>query len=399
MESPVDRDSSATEGFDSLCEEAEKLGRWMFDEAMPLWEDAGLHASGASWEALDFTGRPLVDDETRVRVQARQVFVFALAHELGWQPDRCRRRVEALSEVLVTGCRREDGLYGRRLSLHNGSLSDDTYSLYDTAFALLALAKARAVLDRSRVDAAIEAVFAALRDRASHPDGGYREFLPASSRRLQNPHMHLFESCLAVCDSGYRDGERNRAGRLLAFIDATFFDRQRGIVHERCPADAAVAPTFEPGHSLEWVWLLSWRARIAAAEPDPFAFSLYARALGTLDENGLVCMEANTDGNRTDPSCRLWAQAEALKAQLSLASRSPDGQRAASILSAVRSCRVIRRYFLDPATAGGWHDHLDVEGELLSTRMPASTGYHLFGAIGELLRFVDRHGPTRQEGQ
>ena len=387
MDSPID-----TEGFDALCGEAEQLRRWMLGESMPLWADAGLHASGASWEALDFEGRPVADDETRVRVQARQVFVFALAYELGWQTESCRRRVEALFDVLVTGCRRDDGLYGQRFSLVQGSLSDDTYSLYDTAFAVLAFAKARAILDPSRVDAAIAAVFSALRDRADHPDGGYREFLPEAPRRLQNPHMHLFESCLGIRDSGYRDDVRDRVGKLITFIDARFFDRQTGIVYESSPGDA----TFEPGHSMEWVWLLTWLARDSEAGPDPFAVSLYTRAAATLDENGLVCMEANLDGDKTDPSCRLWAQAEALKAQLCLASHSTGDRREHYVSNAVRTCRAIRRYFLAPATAGGWHDHLGADSKLLSADMPASTGYHLFGAIGELLQFIERND---REGQ
>ena len=396
MDTPIDRVSPPTEGFDALCGEAEQLQRWMLDESLPLWADAGLHASGASWEALDFEGRPVADDETRVRVQARQVLVFALAHELGWQTERCRQRVEALFDVLVTGCRRNDGLYGQRFSLARGSLSDDTYSLYDTAFVVFAFAKARVILDPSRVDAAIENVFSALRDRAGHPDGGYREFLPGASRRLQNPHMHLFESCLGIRDSGYRDAERDRIDKLIAFINARFFDRQTGIVYESSPGDATAVPTFEPGHSMEWVWLLTWLARNSAAGPDPFAVSLYARAAGTLDENGLVCMGANLDGDKTDPSCRLWAQAEALRAQLCLASHSIGDRRERYISDAVRTCRSIRRYFLAPATAGGWHDHFGADGKLLSADMPASTGYHLFGAIGELSQFIERND---REGQ
>ena len=51
---------------------------------------------------------------------------------------------------------------------------------------------------------------------------------------------------------------------------------------------------------------------------------------------------------------------------------------------------VLRLRFLAGVPRGGWYDELDAEGRCLSRFMPASTLYHLMGAIEELSRFAAR---------
>ena len=49
---------------------------------------------------------------------------------------------------------------------------------------------------------------------------------------------------------------------------------------------------------------------------------------------------------------------------------------------------LLRRQFLVGPTAGGWLDSLDDKGRCVNEYMPASTLYHLLGAIDELSRFA-----------
>lgn len=375
----------ARAGFDALCRECERLGTWMTATSFPLWAGAGIHESGASWEALDFDGNPVPDDAVRVRVQARQAYVFSLAHTFGWRPEFARSRVESLLGHLLVGCRRPDGLFGKTYSLGSGRLIDDTYLLYETAFALLALAEASGSLGDGAVRPEIDAILTALDDRAAHADGGYYEQGLEQGRatdvRLQNPHMHLFESFLALAEAGFDDLVGDRAERLYAFVQATFFDASQGIVQEKSPGSAADRATFEPGHSFEWVWLLWWWAERNGQAPSPFAGDLYDRALASLAADGTACMQASVDGGQKDASRRLWAQAEVLKAQLCRAMAAEGTDREAAIARAAETCRGLRENWLEPAVAGGWHDHFDADGKLIAADMPASTGYHLFGAI------------------
>lgn len=372
----------------ALQAEAENLQQWMLNSAMPLWAGPGMHASGAAWEALDFTGQPVVDDRVRVRVQARQLYVFALALRCDWQPARARQLIEGLWPVLSSGCQRADGLYGKSYSLEQATLLDDTFCLYDTAFVLLALAKVRTVLDTATVDAQISQVLSALDTVAAHPDGGFYEELPALGSRLQNPHMHLFESLLALRDAGYGCDVDQRLNTLFEFISSTFFDQDLGLVRERQP-DSAEPMTFEPGHSLEWTWLLTWYANYDVAQREPFAQALYRRAVDSLDEAGRACMVADINGGKPDASCRLWSQAEALKAHVCMA--LAGGEMAELALPAALTCaKDLMQHWLAPAHEGGWHDHFAADQSLAAANMPASTGYHLFGAIMELRDTLNR---------
>ncbi len=384
-----------TDPLADLRAEASRLRDWMLRESFPLWAGPGIHSSGAAWEALDFDGNPVPSNAVRVRVQARQVFVFSLAHSMGWEPERSRALVESLLGHLLNGCRRGDGLFGKVYDLESQTLTDETFSLYDTAFALLALAEASRPLGKDRVAGEIAAVYSALDRQVAHRDGGYYEDGSRSGDRLQNPHMHLFESLLAIGAAGFDDdgnvveqfnhGPASRASQLLAFIESRFFDDQLGIVQERRPGDRREPQTFEPGHSFEWTWLLSWWSLRQGRSAGPFADQLFAGASRTLDRQGFACMEAGVDGVKTDASCRLWAQAEVLKAQLCRAMAAGGAARDEHLSHAVTCCQGMYTSWLEPAAAGGWFDHFSDSGDLLAKDMPASTGYHLFGA----LRFLE----------
>ena len=74
-----------------------EVSTWMFDHALPLWATAGQDKSGRGFaELLDRTGRPLDPGFKRIRVQARQIYTFCHAVELGWQGP-------ALEAAIATG--------------------------------------------------------------------------------------------------------------------------------------------------------------------------------------------------------------------------------------------------------------------------------------------------------
>lgn len=347
-----------------------------------------MHSSGACREALGWNGRPVQSDESRVRVQARQLYCFALAHSLGWQTDRSLDIVEGLFEVLHSICRRSDGLFGRRIDLSNALLIDDTADLYDNAFALLAITTSRQVLGAERVDPAIDELLAALDTGLGRGvDEGFAEFLPAPDYRLQNPHMHLFESTLAVYSVTGDERIKTRLDALLRFIRKTFFNTADSCVNEVAGSDdPAHRGTFEPGHSMEWVWLLGWHSRLLGEPYPEFGRKLYARALQTLDDRGRALMQVATNGDVTDPSRRLWSQTETLKAHLCMIEQTDGAESAAAEERAAACGLAMLEDWLQPAIAGGWHDHFDAGGKLISKDMPASSGYHLYCAIAELGR-------------
>src|SRR5262249_31367105 len=63
------------------------LRQWTVARALPLWSDAGYdHVRGGFQEYLRPDGTPDPSATRRLRVQARQIYVYAHAAALGWYP-------------------------------------------------------------------------------------------------------------------------------------------------------------------------------------------------------------------------------------------------------------------------------------------------------------------------
>lgn len=372
----------------ALQELAASLTQWMHDCAWPLWWRAGRRANGTFVEGLDFQGRPVDDNTSRVRVQARQVFSFALAANQGWKDAQFSH--EALAEsvqTFVTSCLRPDGLGGRRIDVGQPALIDATADLYDTAFCLLALAESTACLGETATMSAIGQLLTGLDQQLAYPDAqGYREALPADRVRLQNPHMHLFEALLRLYEVTGSAQVRERIDALFAFASETFFDRDADWVSERVGPEGKSAD-FEPGHSMEWVWLLGYYARLTGLPVDPFADQLYRQATRHGIAEGRIPLQLAADGRMLDASRRLWSQTESLKAHLHQLETSDSSSRDDYLKAAVECAQSLHDDWLgSPQCAGGWRDHFDADGELLSAFMPASSGYHVYLALAELSR-------------
>ena len=363
---------------------------WLMEACFPLWSEAGF--DGALFrEALDLQHRPQNEPETRVRVQARQTYVFALAAQLGWKPERALGLVGAGIEALSSQARRSDGLIGRALSTDGSGLVEDTADLYDTAFTLMALAEAARVMDDPAhplkiAQDILASVDTHMRDVKS---GGYAEWLPAPDIRQQNPHMHLFEACLTLDHVDPDGGHMTRAGELLSLFQTRFAADKSGLVAEYFAPDWSVKPGpegdhIEPGHQFEWVWLLTKHARMIGAHAPPEALKLYEFSVKTCDSDGRVPQVTDRMGQPIDASRRTWGQTEALKAHLSMLETSNQSQ---YCNRAIQSFDILMDEYLTPE--GGWIDHYDADGLALSTTIPASTGYHIVLGLCELIRITD----------
>ena len=368
---------------------------WLHDACFPLWAERGV-TGGGFLEALDLQHRPIEAALSRVRVQARQTFVFSEALRLGWSPQRAGDLVEMGVDVLANSCRRNDGVFARSLDLGRGVLKDDSADLYDTAFALYALAgvskltsaQAGGHLMIGKVSDLIDEVSGALETGLKDPSGGYIESLPRPEYRLQNPHMHLFEASLELYGTSRDEHHLLRATALRKLFLTRFFDRSSGTLSERLSPEDWTLPSgdagaiIEPGHQFEWVWLLDRFAMLTRGHLPDEARKLYELACQTLDENGRAIQSCLRDGTPVDASRRTWPQTEALKAHLTM---WKGGDEAAGARAAA-SFDVLMDEYLTPE--GGWIDHYAADGEVLAKNMPASTGYHVVLAFVELINAV-----------
>lgn len=371
----------------ALKRRAREARDWMAESCFPLWGKEGAGAYGLFRESLDMSHRPVDAEVTRVRVQARQTYVFCLAHDLGWERDRAERLIQMGVSALKGPCLRSDGLAGRVLATDGSGLTDARADLYDTAFVLYALAQA----SRRGIEEALPAAHAILKSvdvmLADRDHGGYAEMLPRGSQRLQNPHMHLLEACHALHAAEPGGAHLKRAGAIADLFTSKMLDAETQTLGEYfrpdwSPETGDSHAVIEPGHQFEWVWLLHRHAALTGEDLHPALVHLYDFGVRTLDEEGRAFTGAHRDGAVCDHSRRTWMQTEALKAHLAMIELDRDDERHEH--RAVQCFDVLMDEYLTPE--GGWIDKFDADGQVATETMPASTGYHVVLAFDELIR-------------
>lgn len=358
-----------------LAAERDALGRWLFDAALPLWWRRGAdHVRGGFYDALTLAGEPL--EPRRARVQCRQVFVYATAGRLGWDGP-WREAAWHGMDYFLARYRRPDGLFRARIDADGGVL-DETAILYEQAFALLALAALHQV-DPGRADLAVEAErLAAALDQLRHRGGGWRE---AGSQPFQaNAQMHLLEAVLAWSEQSPAPVWMRMARELVDLALNRFIDASGGLREvfdaDWRPAAGDDGRLIEPGHQFEWAWLLHrWGDHASDAAAAAAARRLYEVGLRGIDPvRGIALDQLWDDLSVRSGAARLWPQTEWVKAALIFGEPS----------AALGAARALRSY-LDAAPPGLWRENQDSTGRFLDQPAPASSFYHVIGAISALL--------------
>lgn len=363
---------------------------WLVRDALPLWSRAGVADDGGFHEQLGFDGRPDAAAPRRMRVQARQIHVFAEAGLRGWLKDGAALALSGF-DAMMARYWAPDGRPGfAHLAAPDGALLDDMRDAYDHAFGLFAMAWLYRATGEARVREAARRTVAFLDEALAEPvHGGFLESLPPKPPRRSNPHMHLLEAWLAWNEADPSPDFRVRAEAVTALFRDRFFDPASGTLgeyftHDWRPAEGAPGRVVEPGHHLEWAWLLDWAARSGVRSAEAEAERLYDFALAHgLDASGLAVDECDRTGRQTRRSRRAWPQTELIKGHLAMAAR---GRAGAGEAAAAAALTVLRTY-LGTEVAGLWTDQFGPDGEPLSKVVPASTLYHVVVAFREL---VDR---------
>jgi mannose/cellobiose epimerase-like protein (N-acyl-D-glucosamine 2-epimerase family) len=361
----------------------ETLEALMIEHSLPLWSSEGWdQAAGGFVERLDVEGRADRAAPRRVRVQARQIYCFAKAAELGWYPQGRDIAMKGL-EYLLAKAKGPDGRGGFvHVLAADGSVLNSLRDTYDQAFALLALATVyRLSLDgqvRAELDSLVEFVDRELRS----PHGGFIEGIPAGLPRRQNPHMHLFEAMIAILDATGDPMFRRRASELYDLFAANLFDPQRQVLGEYFEEDwSKIEPlSVEPGHQAEWVWLLKGFERITGRPAGRHRRELLASALRYRDNvTGCLVDEGGADGTIRKSTRRRWPQTEIAKAWIAQAEAGEQGAQDEAYQALVR----MQRHYLCHPVKGGWYDQFDANNMSLIDSFPASSFYHVLCAAAE----------------
>jgi mannose/cellobiose epimerase-like protein (N-acyl-D-glucosamine 2-epimerase family) len=353
---------------------------WLLDTALPLWYAKGLDAGNWGFsERLNQRGEPLAEPR-RINVQARQIYVFAEAKNLGWTGDwesPINHGLKALSKY-----RRDDGLYRFKLN-PDGSVFDDHPEVYGQAFVLLALAYAGSALgDIGRFEADAVELLGTLKQLRGHDKIGFDENKPSSLPLRSNPHMHLFECCQAWMARSSAQIWSELSSDIAELALEHFREPDSGFLCEHF--DAAWNPLpdsqgllCEPGHQFEWAWLLHCYG-MTTKQPNLLvaARSLHSLGLSGIDPARGIPFMSWTVGQGPRPgNTRLWPITEWLKSALVQGDED----------EAIRAWKALQPFLKTPI-AGLWYDQMTADGNIVDEPAPASTLYHITCAISELIK-------------
>src|SRR6476646_10892161 len=156
-----------------------RLKQRMIDDALPLWSSEGWDSgAGGFVDRLSSDGRADALAPRRVFVQARQIYCYAKAAQMGWYPDGRAIALKGLEHLLA----KAKAPAGRPGFVHtlkpDGTVLDPLRDSYDHAFVLLALAAVYAIEPDAQIRAEIDALCHFVETQLRSPHGGVQEGLP-----------------------------------------------------------------------------------------------------------------------------------------------------------------------------------------------------------------------------
>ncbi len=356
---------------------------WLIDEALPYWAKAAINTSGGFHEKLTMDGKPVTDCPRRVRVQARLTQVYSVAAHYAWYKNARYVSDHGWDFITAAGMASDQEMPGIAHLLNpDGSLLDGTRDTYAQAFLLLAAAWRIKAFNDPGAKNVMEQTNDFLNSTLLHPDKGWREGKPESLPRRQNPHMHLFEAFMACYEATNDTRYLVQARKIYDLFLSTFFNENNGFLIEYFDDDLSVhkekGHLVEPGHMMEWVWLLNWFDRLTGSQSKKLKTQLYTKAeqIGMNQITNLLFDQTSTSGDVLKNTSRLWTLTEYIKASLVM----NELQKADTLIEKLFN------YYLTVNVTGGWSDTLDQQGGKTAGFMETSSFYHLIGVNMELER-------------
>ncbi|MEP1449004.1 MAG: AGE family epimerase/isomerase [Paraglaciecola sp.] len=371
----------------------EYLG-WLQNHALPLWTQKGLDHQGAAYERLLANGEADLNCDRRVRVQARQMFVFAAAQKNHWINDGILLVAGLDSYVHNYAKTHNSAIFAHILDKDN-QVINQSHDLYDVAFFLLAYAWRYHVFnDLKALDYAnklLQQIDTDLKGQA----GGWQEGSYSHQYRRQNPHMHLFEAFLTLYSVTKDAKWLAKAGEIFSLFESTFFDNKQQVLleffnHDWSYTDDPKGQIIEPGHMFEWVWLLRQYSLLTGTPVDNYCHILYHKGLdyGLDNSCNLIFDQVGLNGTKIRQTKRCWPMTEWLKAALTQATFTKQSDTHQYAKDAQTALSSLTRHFLIATPSGSYIDQYGEGNQVISDLAPSSTLYHLTMAGLEAKRFI-----------
>lgn len=366
---------------------ANRLQDWIQNAALPLWTSRGINPENhANYERLLANGEVDFSASTRVRVQSRQTFFYAAAYERGW----CVQGKEialAMMNFIRTQAKHPTAKAGfSHLWDANWQAVDHKQDLYDHAFHLLALGWCYRISKEGDYLREAKKIIAHLDEQFGTANGGWIEGDYAYSCRRQNPHMHLFEAFMALYEASGDAAFLARASEMFGLFQAHFFDEKQRVLFEFFDEnwkllEGQKGQQVEPGHMMEWVWLVDWYSRLTGRPVKHYTDALYNNGLAKgMSKSGLLFDAITPNGAIIDGNKRCWGITELIKASLvQIRNGHPEAE-----AIACKAVDDLFQYYLCASTPGSYVDQRGVNDEIVVDTAPASSLYHIIVAAMEL---------------
>ena len=359
---------------DALTQSADLLKHWCVSQALPQWEQSAKKDDDSWVEHLCLDGSPDLEAERRWRVLARQVYVYAKSTSLGWY-DGLKTAEDTYRKMKAVG-------WVHRVNA-DGDITNDMRDLYDHAFYILAASSLYAATQKPEYLQDAEALLAWIETSLKHPSGGWKEtsLSKKTDERRQNPHMHLLEASLFLYSVTHAPNHLKTAKKVFSLFEKYFLDD--GTISEFFGSDWTLLPgekgqTAEPGHAMEWIWLLGQYSKATGADVADYQTALYRRSL---NQRGYFLLDEETKSGRIRrETTRLWVQTEVIKAHLAMAETNVPGARE----MAAASIDALFPTFL--TNSGLWNDQINACGANIAKTIPVSTFYHILCMAAEAER-------------
>lgn len=390
LEFPVQGGNLFSDGRDFLD--------WMKRKALPIWQSFGQRDDGLFAEELTFDG-DAVECDHRVRVQSRQLFVYSVAGQLGWQGQWRRACSKGLAAFKNYCCNEHGRLYSV-ISSRLEVLKPES-SFYDNAFGIFALAYMKQMDAASNV---VEPRANSILQSLLSLSDGYGAIIENDDHPYQsNAHMHLLEACLAWENVSDDPIWIEASDRVVLLAENHFIDADKGFLREYFdanwkPAAGEDGRRIEPGHQFEWAWLLMNYAK-KRSRPDIYdkALRLYEHGrAGLCSATGVVVDALDDSGRIVSSTARLWPQTEWLRAALLLAQESQGDMRDIYIHDAERALAAVQQYITDD---GLWHDCMTAPDKFDTGNSKASSLYHIMGACRQMVETFNALGQPASLGK
>jgi len=375
-----------------FIQQSQRFSEWC-KLALRYWAQIAADPRGGFAEDLQMDGTANFDTVRRVRVQSRTAYVYAHAAALNWYDGAKAASDQAWEFVIGPGSAGGDFITSKtergcaHLVAGDGTMADDMRDTYAQAFVLLSGAwRYRAFQDSNSLAEAVKALDF-LDTNLSSDAGGWLEALPLpnGTERRQNPHMHLFEAFIALYNATKNPRFLSLADDMFELFESHFYVAKTGVLLEFFEPDWSPrgdGGPIEPGHMMEWSWLLACYAQISGKDTHKYVVDLYEAAMemGYNQDLGLICDVVEMNGESPAQTFRTWPQTEMIKASIARAQIERSDE---MYLAAANGIEALFKHYLSVEIEGGWLDKISASGERLSSVMPTSTFYHLFCAAAE----------------